>query len=135
MTDEVWPERVRLRDTKLHDDMSGAGQRIYTTAGRGYTKIEYIRADIAEAEIERLKNLLGDPEGTIAHADSITSTSEAEIERLRARLAEAEPILTVMARAANEYYRNTDDETRIGPFGLTLGHLRAARTWKEQGDA
>jgi anti-sigma factor RsiW len=46
---EEWPEYVMLRDTKLHDDMGGAGQRIYTTAGQGYEKIKYVRADLLEA--------------------------------------------------------------------------------------
>jgi Lar family restriction alleviation protein len=35
-----------LRDTGLHDDLGGAGQRIYTTAGQGYEKRKYIRADL-----------------------------------------------------------------------------------------
>lgn len=42
---EGWPERLRLRDTGLYDDMGGGGQRIYTTAGRGYERVEYVRAD------------------------------------------------------------------------------------------
>lgn len=40
-----WPVRLHIRDTKLRDDMGGGGQRIYTTAGRGYKTVEYIRAD------------------------------------------------------------------------------------------
>lgn len=43
----VWPETIMLRDTKLHDDQGGGGQRIYTTAGRGYPKVRYIREDVA----------------------------------------------------------------------------------------
>lgn len=49
MTDSsknVWPDRLMIRDTQLHDDMGGAGQRIYTTAGQGYEKREYVRADV-----------------------------------------------------------------------------------------
>lgn len=45
--DSEWPEYVMLRDTKLHDDMGGLGQRIFTTAGAGYEKKKYIRADLA----------------------------------------------------------------------------------------
>lgn len=45
-SDAVWPEKLRLRDTGLTDDMGGGGQRIYTTAGRGYDTHEYIRADV-----------------------------------------------------------------------------------------
>lgn len=37
-----WPEYVMLRDTGLHDDAGGLGQRIYTTAGSGYKKRKYI---------------------------------------------------------------------------------------------
>lgn len=36
------PIRLRLRDTELHDDMGGAGQRIWTTAGQGYIKTWFV---------------------------------------------------------------------------------------------
>jgi hypothetical protein len=42
-----WPTYVMIRDTKLHDDLGGGGQRIFTTAGNGYEKRKYIRDDIA----------------------------------------------------------------------------------------
>lgn len=45
---DVWPDRLRIRDTRLHDDRGGAGQRIYTTAGQGYEKREYVRGDLYE---------------------------------------------------------------------------------------
>lgn len=45
--DHVWPAELMIRDTKLYDDMGGAGQRIYTTAGQGYEKRKYIRADLS----------------------------------------------------------------------------------------
>src|SRR6478735_3555697 len=45
MTQEnVWPEYLMIRDTGLYDDMGGGGQRIYTTAGRGYEKRKYVLA-------------------------------------------------------------------------------------------
>lgn len=47
LPDGDWPEYVMLRDTKLHDDMGGLGQRIFTTAGAGYTKVKYVREDLA----------------------------------------------------------------------------------------
>lgn len=53
-TKNVWPLKLRIRDTQLHDDLGGAGMRIYTTAGQGYEKREYVRAD----EIERLEDAL-----------------------------------------------------------------------------
>jgi hypothetical protein len=43
----VWPDELMIRDTKLYDDMGGGGQRIYTTAGRGYETRKYIRADLS----------------------------------------------------------------------------------------
>lgn len=43
----IWPDRLMIRDTTLHDDLGGLGQRIYTTAGAGYEKREYVRADLA----------------------------------------------------------------------------------------
>lgn len=49
-----WPAVLLLRDTKLHDDLGGAGQRIYTTAGQGYKKVRYIRADLVEAQVMTL---------------------------------------------------------------------------------
>ena len=55
MTDIVeYPEWVMLRDTMLHDDMGGLGQRIYTSAGSGYTKQKYIRADVVESLRQQL---------------------------------------------------------------------------------
>lgn len=42
----TYPDRLMIRDTMLHDDMGGLGQRIYTTAGQGYERVEYIRADL-----------------------------------------------------------------------------------------
>jgi hypothetical protein len=48
----VWPDELMIRDTRLHDDMGGGGQRIYTTAGQGYEKRRYIRADLARQPAE-----------------------------------------------------------------------------------
>ncbi|MBM3603618.1 MAG: hypothetical protein FJX25_02445 [Alphaproteobacteria bacterium] len=45
----IWPDRLRIRDTGLHDDLGGPEQRIYTTAGRGYERQEYVRADLFDA--------------------------------------------------------------------------------------
>ncbi len=47
---KVWPDHLQIRDTGLHDDTGGGGQRIYTTAGRGYETREYIRADVPALE-------------------------------------------------------------------------------------
>jgi hypothetical protein len=58
MPDETFPGTLRIRDTRIYDDIGGGGQRIYTTAGQGYTKVGYIRADLVaerDAEIERLR--------------------------------------------------------------------------------
>jgi hypothetical protein len=46
---ELFPDYLMIRDTLLHDDLGGCGQRIYTTAGAGYTKVKYIRSDLYEA--------------------------------------------------------------------------------------
>jgi hypothetical protein len=37
----VWPTSLMIRDTGIYDDLGGAGQRIYTTAGQGYEKRKY----------------------------------------------------------------------------------------------
>jgi hypothetical protein len=51
---DVWPDSLMIRDTRLHDDMGGLGQRIYTTAGAGYEKRKYIRADVRDAAFAEL---------------------------------------------------------------------------------
>ena len=76
MSNSVWPKTLRIRDTGLHDE--GGGQRIYTTAGRGYEKREYVRAD----ELERLTALLKDREARIDWLGNALSEAEAENERL-----------------------------------------------------
>lgn len=43
-----WPEELMLRDTGIHDDQGGLGQRIFTTAGAGYKKVKYVRADLLQ---------------------------------------------------------------------------------------
>jgi hypothetical protein len=56
----VWPDRLMIRDTKLHDDLGGLGQRIYTTAGAGYVKHEYVRTElVAELLTARTDRLIG----------------------------------------------------------------------------
>lgn len=62
LTDDqhVWPDRLMIRDTKLHDDLGGGGQRIYTTAGQGYVKHEYVRAElVAELLKARTDRVIG----------------------------------------------------------------------------
>ncbi len=59
----VWPVTIRVRDTKRNDDLGGLGQRIFTTAGAGYKKKEYIlkeKYDQLQAENERLRKALQD---------------------------------------------------------------------------
>ncbi len=55
--DNIWPDRLRIRDTQLRDDIGGAGMRIYTTAGQGYEKRDYIRGDLYETLLTDVKNL------------------------------------------------------------------------------
>ena len=55
-----FPESLMIRDTQLHDDIGVGGQRIFTTAGQGYQKIKYIRADIAEREAADLREQLAE---------------------------------------------------------------------------
>ena len=56
MTDapKKMPKTIMVRDTNLQDDLGGMGQRIYTTAGAGYTKSSYTRTDIADERIAGL---------------------------------------------------------------------------------
>lgn len=69
----VWPDELMIRDTTLHDDLGGLGQRIYTTAGQGYEKRRYVRAELVQAWLRKfndaltneayheLANIVGDP--------------------------------------------------------------------------
>jgi hypothetical protein len=62
--DGKWPDYVMLRDTGLHDDQGGLGQRIYTTAGAGYVKEKYVRAARSEPAAEMPE----DPDETVIEA-------------------------------------------------------------------
>ncbi len=42
--ENVWPEKLMIRDTGIIQEEDGTG-RIYTTVGRGYEKRAYVRAD------------------------------------------------------------------------------------------
>ncbi|CCV12977.1 hypothetical protein [Mesorhizobium sp. STM 4661] len=58
-----WPDRLTLRDTKIHAD---EGQRIYTTAtGYGYEKCEYIRADLNAPEVNTDRSLVDELTGAL----------------------------------------------------------------------
>jgi len=81
--EETFPDRLRIRDTRLYDDMGGAGQRIYTTAGQGYRKVDYVRADLHDAQAARISELValldkhyGTPCEEIRHAQEIAVLRE-----------------------------------------------------------
>ena len=77
--ERVWPERLKIRDTGLHDDLGGPGQRIYTTAGRGYERVEYVRTDLYDALLaERDAALAAAPQPAPAPA----ADERDEIERI-----------------------------------------------------
>lgn len=83
----VWPDTLRIRDTRLHDDAGGLGQRIYTTAGQGYEKREYVRGDLVEA----LRAQVADDAIRIALDNAGIDRREAEsieLVELRAKLAD-----------------------------------------------
>jgi hypothetical protein len=56
--ESIWPDTLKIRDCKIYDDLGGSGKRIYTTAGNGYERKEYIRADISQAKITELEAAL-----------------------------------------------------------------------------
>ncbi len=92
MSYETFPERLRIRDTGIHDDMGGAGQRIYTTAGQGYTKVEYVRADLLDAlraEVERLTGLYNGRMRDLHAAQDREVAAQSEAERIRTQFDEA----------------------------------------------
>ena len=85
MTDEeLWPERLVLRDTKVFAD---EGQRIFTTAtGYGYEKQEYVRADKADKDAASVA-LLHDGISAAAYEaeKAIRRADKAESDLARAR--------------------------------------------------
>jgi hypothetical protein len=50
--ESIWPAQLHLRDTGIHDDLGGGGQRIYTTAGQGYEKRPYVLAEGMKLSLE-----------------------------------------------------------------------------------
>ena len=81
----IWPATLSIRDTQLFDDLGGAGQRIYTTAGQGYEKQEYIRGDLYETVVGQLERLRADwysPEHMDAVQERTIGPLQDEIERL-----------------------------------------------------
>lgn len=97
ITDEeqVWPDRLMIRDTKLHDDIGGAGQRIYTTAGQGYEKRLYLRADAVtlgdSVPVRSARNIC-------FHESCQWETAQTEAKRLRARITELETAISSVRR-------------------------------------
>ena len=81
--DEAFPGRLRIRDTRLYDDMGGAGQRIYTTAGQGYKKVEYVRADLYDAQAAEIEKLYT----TNTRFGDVIASQAAEIAALKAEVA------------------------------------------------
>lgn len=93
---DIWPDRLMIRDTRLHDDMGGAGQRIYTTAGQGYEKREYVRADLAKPGGN--KSPVTGARMICFHEGCQFETSQTEAKRLRARITELETALSSVKR-------------------------------------
>ena len=93
----IWPDRLMLRDTQIIPD-SGEG-RIYTTTGFGYVKEPYVREVLVErkdAEIERLAEELRFANAqimcdnaAISQWRSIWKYIKSENERLREALEQA----------------------------------------------
>lgn len=96
MSDEIpiFPDTLRIRDTMLHDDLGGLGQRIYTTAGQGYKKQEYVRGDIVASLRTRVKELEDaiDNLWDAPHLhDDKRIVPRADLDKLRALRGEATP--------------------------------------------
>jgi len=52
MTENKFPEHIKVRDAGVYDDLGGLGGRIYTTAGQGYKTQTYIREDLCTFRAE-----------------------------------------------------------------------------------
>jgi hypothetical protein len=116
-TKNVWPLKLRIRDTQLHDDIGGAGQRIYTTAGQGYEKREYVRADEIERLQARVDDLEADREKRVDKWMQLMVEKDERIERL-------EDVRDAADRIYNRDMHSQSDED----------HLREALAATEQSD-
>ena len=67
----------------------------------------------ANAEIERLKDALGDPEGVIAHADAITARSDAAEADLAALKLETKPAAFEVLDHVNGTYVTTNEQAAL----------------------
>ena len=108
--DKIWPDRLMIRDTGLHDDMGGGGQRIYTTAGRGYERKEYVRADLAEAARDQALLALaseaqkrGEAEGRLAASEmpGMVDLWKRRAAAAEAKLKEAGGVLNALLKEAS----------------------------------
>ena len=110
--ERAWPERLKIRDTGLHDDLGGPGQRIYTTAGRGYERVEYVRADLYAAllaERDTLQRQLNDLRN--GWANSVKAHSGALAERDAAFAAGLQSAVTICKRVRSEVAENEAEAT------------------------
>ena len=80
----VWPDRLMLRDTQIIPD-SGEG-RIYTTTGFGYVKEPYVREVLVERKDAERAKLLVDSGLAIGEMTRHILKQRAEIERLTSQL-------------------------------------------------
>lgn len=87
---EQFPKSLKIRDTGLHDDLDGPGQRIYTTVGSGYFRAEYIRADLCK-----------EPAKESSQAEVYTSPECSE-----RRMSAARTIVHIMLREYKEAQRS-----------------------------
>ena len=90
----VWPDRLQIRDTKLHDDLGDGGQRIYTTAGRGHETREYLRADV----VREGGSLICNARQICFHEGCQYEDAREENRRLRARISELETAIASVKR-------------------------------------
>lgn len=89
------------------------------------------RAEAAEAEVERLKDILGDPEGVIAHADAIQATAtqaEARAASLEALVVEAGKALERFARLDKNYSNSNPCDAVFAKGCVYVSDIRAARS-------
>ena len=124
----IWPDSLLIRDTGLHDDIGGAGMRIYTTAGQGYEKREYVRADLLEANAAEIARQRQAKENWMDQYETL----RAENEKLAIEVSRLEGVVYILNCRVNELRRASELELQLDDQMRLEKRLRETIKAKDQ---